>query len=210
MVDKLLECIADKRIAIIGAGGLGGNIISFTARLNPKEILICDGDVFCPGNMNRQLFCSDLTMGLSKAECARDVVQHYTTAKLTVVKERLTRANSFILKEFDVIIDATDNIETRFLLQDIGEEYNIPVIHGAINGLFGQMAVIRPKSKLLSRLNDSGQTPPPGPTLSYVPAHIATLEVSEMVKVLAGVSTLNDDEIIIVDLLTNDTRILRI
>lgn len=208
MIEKLSQSIKDKSIAIIGAGGLGGNIISYVARLNPRKIVIFDGDTFCYSNLNRQLFCNYNTLGLNKAICAKAAICNYTTAEVIANCENLTQENSFMLEHFDVIMDATDNLEVRYLLQDVCNKYNVPVIHGAINGLFGQVAVIKPESMLLSKLNTTKKTLPAGVTMSYVPSLIASVQVSEMVKLMAGISTLKDDQLIIIDLLTNDARII--
>jgi molybdopterin/thiamine biosynthesis adenylyltransferase len=208
MIDKLSECIKDKSIAIIGAGGLGGNIISLVARLNPKKIQIFDGDTFCASNLNRQLFCTDKTLGLNKAVCAKNAISDYARAEVIATSEHLTKENSFMLSGFDIIIDATDNLEVRYLLQSVCNKYKVPIIHGAINGLFGQVAVLTPESELLSMLNANKTAVPSGVTLSYVPALIASVQVSEMVKLMAGISTLKCDQLIIIDLLTNDARII--
>ncbi|HKL73705.1 MAG TPA: ThiF family adenylyltransferase [Clostridia bacterium] len=210
MVDKLLASIKDKKIAIIGAGGLGGNLINYIARLNPKAILIFDGDVFCQSNMNRQLFCTDKTLNLNKAQCAKDAVINYTTAEVTAISQHLTWENSFILKDFDVIMDATDNIEARRLMERACNEYKIPVIHGAICGLFGQVAVIKPETSFFSQLNASGKTLPSVATLSYVPSLISSIQVSEMLKLMAGLSTLENGEMMVIDLLNNDIRIIKL
>jgi molybdopterin/thiamine biosynthesis adenylyltransferase len=208
MIEKLSESIKDKKIAVIGAGGLGGNIIHLIARLNPKLIQIFDGDIFSSGNLNRQLFCTNKTLGLNKADCAKNEISDYTTAEVIATSENLTKENAFLLSNFDVIMDATDNLEVRYLLQDVCEEYKVPIIHGAINGLFGQVAQILPKSLLLSKLNTTKKALPAGATLSYVPALVASIQVSEMIKLMADISTLESDQLIIIDLLTNDARII--
>ncbi|NLL56233.1 MAG: hypothetical protein GX242_03360 [Clostridiales bacterium] len=210
MIDRITQSIRDKKIAIIGAGGLGGNIINYVARLNPQEIHIFDGDVFCKSNLNRQLFCTNKTIGLNKAICAHDAIIDYTLAKVIAYPHHLIKSNSYMLDGIDVIMDATDNLAVRYLLQSISDEYKIPVIHGAINGLYGQVAIMQPDSQLLSKLNATKKTLPTGATLSYVPALIASVQVSEMAKLLAGISTLESDQFIIIDLLTNDTRIIKL
>lgn len=210
MVNALRECIKDKKIAIIGAGGLGGYLISYIARLNPKAMAIFDGDTFCRSNMNRQLFCSIETLGKNKAIYAKEGIKAYTTSEITAFDEHLTAENSFILKDYDVIMDATDNMETRLLMQKIGNEYKIPVIHGAVNGLFGQVAVLRPNTDLFSELNSTGKISRAGETLSYVPALIASVQVSELLKYFANVNPLENDRLIIIDLLTNEARILKL
>lgn len=210
MIEKFAYSVCDKKIAIVGLGGLGGYLASFLARLNPKALLLIDGDRFCSSNMNRQLFCSDLTIGLYKVEAAKDAISHYTNAKILTFNDYLSDDNSSILEGYDVIMDATDNILARKILINVCNLYKIPVIHGAINGLFGQVAVIRPDNDIFSKLNTSGETLPTSATLSFVPANIATHQVNEMLKLFASGNPLESDQLLIIDLINNDTRIIRL
>jgi molybdopterin/thiamine biosynthesis adenylyltransferase len=210
MVEKFTETIKNKKIAIIGLGGIGGYLSSFIARLNPKEIILVDGDSFSIDNMNRQLFCNNLTLGKSKAESTKKEISQTTTTKITAINEFLTEKNMDIIKNCDIIMDATDNIKARNLLQKICNLYNIPIIHGALNGVFGQIAIIRPNGNLFNKIYSSKATKPQEKTLSYVPALIATFQVNTMLKFLSDTNPLKCDQLLIIDLLQNDIRIINL
>ena len=76
------KAIKDKTIAIIGCGGLGCNLAHLVARLNPKEIIIFDGDEFSASNLNRQLFATQNTIGKNKVEVAKDMLLSCTGAAI--------------------------------------------------------------------------------------------------------------------------------
>lgn len=210
MTEKFLNDIRDKNIAIVGLGGIGGYLASYIARLNPKSLLLIDGDFFTKGNMNRQLFCTDKTLNLYKADCVKEYIVHTTCAQVCAINQYLNEENLYILKDCDIIMDATDNFEARKLMQKACVKYQIPIVHGAINKLFGQVAVIRPDDKLMDKFNTTGRFEKTGQTLSFVPANIASFQVSEMLKYFSGTNPLNCGELLIIDLLNNDTRIINL
>jgi molybdopterin/thiamine biosynthesis adenylyltransferase len=104
----------------------------------------------------------------------------------------------------DLIFDCLDTISSRLHLQEMGERYSIPLVHGAIGGWFGQVAVVWPGSKLLSNIYGTKRegiektlgNPP------FTPALIATLMVSEGIKLLLG-KKIRENTVLFADLLNN-------
>jgi len=209
-MENVFQNLANKKIAIIGLGGIGGYIASLVSRLNPSTLLLIDGDNFSQSNLNRQLFCTEKTIDKNKAYIAKEFLQDTTKAQLIVVEKFLTDENIEIIKDMDIIMDATDNVMVRLLISSACNKFNIPIIHGAINGYFGQVAILRPHSKLLESIYLEKKEVTILNTLSYVPALIASFEVSEMVKFFTDSKPLQDNQLLVIDSLNNDIRVLNI
>lgn len=205
-----MKQLKNKKIAIVGLGGLGGYIANLVSRLNPAEILLIDGDNFSQSNFNRQLFCTEQNLGKNKALCTKEFLYDATTSKLIVEENFLTDKNIDLLYDMDIIMDATDNIKTRFLMQDYCSKNNIPIMHGAINGFYGQVALIRPKSKLFDNIYPNKNELPIKQTLSFVPSIIASFQVSEMVKYFTENNPLKENDLLIIDTINNDLRVLNL
>lgn len=179
------------KVCVVGAGGLGGYLIEMLGRLGIGQITVVDGDIFDSSNLNRQLLADSDSLGQNKALAAAKRMQKVNPLiKVNAVAEMLDAENgAAILTGHDLLIDALDNAKTRFLLQDLARDLDIPMIHGAIAGNYGKITTIFPGDdsldKLYKRDKPANLTQNLG-TPSYTPAIVAGIEVSEAVKVLLG------------------------
>lgn len=208
-IEKLSNC----RVCVVGCGGLGGYVVEMLGRLGVGNITAVDGDVFDETNLNRQLLSSTGTIGKSKAETAKSRMQAVNPLISVVsVVERVTPENGMeILGGHNVIVDAVDNIDTRLHLQEIASKLGIPMIHGAIAGWFGQVTTILPGDQTLdilyARSNSKGIEKDLG-NPSFTPALVASIEVSEVLKLLIGRGELLRKRILYVDLLEQEYTIV--
>lgn len=193
------EILKDKIIAIIGCGGLGCNIAHLVARLNPKEVIIFDGDTFSESNFNRQLFASVETIGKNKADVAKTKLSLCSNAKITAYPDFFSKDNAEQVINADIILDATDNVASRFFIEKIGRDFHIPIVHGAINGLFGQVALIYPGDETTKKLYPEKKEKTLQKTYSYVPAIVASIQVAEAVKYFANEYPLAPYEVLCID-----------
>jgi molybdopterin/thiamine biosynthesis adenylyltransferase len=107
----------------------------------------------------------------------------------------------------DVLVDALDNIPSRLVLERTAEELQIPFVHGAIAGWYGQVATVLPGDRLLSRLYGENSEPGAEKELgnpSFTPALIASLQVSEVVKLLINRGELLRNRIFYLDTLNQE------
>ena len=180
--------LREKRVAVIGCGGLGGFIIELLARIGVGYIKCVDGDVFENSNLNRQLLASSKTLGTGKAEAAKNraaIVNPDVTVEY--VNEFLTNENAASLIEgCDVVFDALDGVEARKLLSKACKEAKIPYIYGAIGGWVAQAAVSMPEDDLIEMLYPDGAEIKNKSVLSFTPAFCASLQVSLGIKLLTG------------------------
>ncbi|MDD2315830.1 MAG: HesA/MoeB/ThiF family protein [Desulfobacterales bacterium] len=187
--------LAGSRVAVIGAGGLGGHLILVLARLGVGHITVVDPDVFDETNLNRQALSTMANAGKSKAnEAVRAAAEINPAVETRSLVYPLNRATApGILKNMDVAVDALDSIRDRLVLQKAAHKHGIPMVHGAIAGFAGQVMTILPGDLGLKHLYGN-KTPAnksarknaesilgvPAPT----PCLIAGLQAMEVVKLL--------------------------
>jgi len=203
--DKLKK----SRVCVLGCGGLGGYVIEFLVRLGIGFVKVVDGDYFDKTNLNRQLLATETNIGQSKAfEAKKRAELINSEVQIEVVNEYFSENNAIdILINNDLIIDALDNIKGRKLAQKYAKELSIPLIHGAIAGWYGQVCVVLPGDDSLNFLYskdlDKGEEQRLG-NPSFTPALIASIEVSEAVKVLLDKGELLRKEALFIDLLDGE------
>jgi molybdopterin/thiamine biosynthesis adenylyltransferase len=195
------------RVAVIGCGGLGGYVIEQLARLGVGTLVLVDPDVFEEHNLNRQILSSPAHLGTAKVEVARERVAAINPA-VTAEPHRtaFSRDNGReLLTGCSAVVDALDNVLVRRELSATCRELGLPLVHGAIAGWYGQVAVQLPGgdlSRLLRPASSSGkgvETKLGNP--SFTPAVIASLQTTELTKILLGRGKLLADRALFVNLL---------
>ncbi len=203
---KLLEA----RVGVIGAGGLGGFVLELLARMGVGRLVVVDGDTFADSNLNRQLLGLETNFGQPKVEAA---VERITVVNSAVEVEahhcQGDAANlPAIFSGCDLVIDCLDNLPSRFDLEAVCGQLGISMIHGAIAGFLGQVAVIRPNHPLLAaiygNIAESGVKKGVEVKLgnpAATPAMLASWQVSEAVKIITGLDgVLAFDKLLIIDM----------
>ncbi|NLX61777.1 MAG: HesA/MoeB/ThiF family protein [Tissierellia bacterium] len=210
-----MKTLFNSKVCVVGCGGLGGYIIEMLGRIGVKYITVIDGDVFDETNLNRQLISHAGNIGKSKAEEAKKRMK-LVNPDVTVnhINEMLDENNAMdLLEGHDVIVDALDNIKTRKILNAFSKKLNIPMVHGAIAGFYGQVSTIYPEDNTFNYiypdnedLNKGIETELGNP--SFIPALIAAIEVSEVIKILTNKGKLLRNKILLADLLNNNFDIV--
>lgn len=190
---------------VAGLGGLGGHVVEQLVRCGVGELVGVDADQFDETNLNRQLLSDLNSIGLDKTEAASNRVAEINDAvEFHPLACKLEDLEANVYDAVDLIFDCLDSIPSRLHLQDIGERYDVPLVHGAIGGWYGQVAIVWPGSKLLSNIYGTRRegiekvlgNPP------FTPAFIATLMVSEGIKLLLGRKQ-KENTVLFADLLNN-------
>ncbi len=203
---KLLE----GAVGVVGAGGLGGFVIELLARMGIGKLVVIDGDNFSDSNLNRQLFSSETKVGFSKAKAAAERVVAINSTTEVEAHHLIGDADNLplLLKDCNLVIDCLDNLPSRFVLEKVCGWLGLLLIHGAIAGFLGQIAVIRPHKPLLESiygpLAEGGITKGVEVQLgnpAATPAMLASWQTSEAVKILAGLEgILDDNQLLIIDM----------
>lgn len=138
--------LADSRVAVVGAGGLGGQVIVLLARLGVGTLVVADCDHFDETNLNRQALCTAETLGESKARAAVATVASINPGVRVIPHPQRIDAGVIdsILAGSDVVVDGLDNAPDRLLLQDAAGRLGIPMVHGALAGFEGRVMTVLP------------------------------------------------------------------
>ncbi len=175
-------------VTVCGCGGLGGLVIEDLARIGVGRLRIIDPDFFTVSNLNRQIGALYSTLGRNKAEVmakrVEDINNFCRVEALANVFEKTD-----ILTETDVAVDCLDNSKARLELADHCNEKQIPLVHGAVNGWYGQVGVQPVGGDLLHRLYGTGKGKKDTeavPVLSFTATLVASLQTAEVVKQLTG------------------------
>ena len=182
------EVLKQKRILVVGCGGLGGHIIDQLARIGVGFLRVVDGDVFEASNLNRQLLSSVPLLGVSKAKTAADHIARVNPDVAVEAAEAfLSESNAeSLLENCDIVMDALDNIPSRRILAAACEKANIPYIYGAIQGWVAQAAISMPGDHLIDTLYPEEIEITDKSVLSFTPALCASMQVCLCVKLLTG------------------------
>ena len=171
--------LKDKKIAIVGCGGLGGNIAMALARIGVGHLLLIDSDIFDITNLNRQIFSDEADIGLPKSPITKTKLETInSTIKIDALQIKVDNSNvKELIKDFDLVFDGLDNIETRLLLEDACIELAIPLIQGAIEGNYGHFGVSYNNSLIHHIYRNSKISTNNLGNLSYVASFIAACQV---------------------------------
>ena len=209
---KLLKA----KVVVAGAGGLGGWIIETLARIGVGELTVIDGDVFEDNNLNRQLFCTEYNLGEGKAEAAKRRVANINGAVEVEAQAIWLREENVrgVLADARVVVDALDNLPTRFLLQDEAGKMQIPFVHGAIGGYQGQVMTVMPEDKGLDLIYPGGrqgrekgvETLLGNPATT--PIITASWQAQEVVKIILGQGELIRNKLLYLDALNGVAEVL--
>ena len=184
------ECLLlqKKRVLVVGCGGLGGHIIDQLSRIGVGTLRVCDGDVFEPSNLNRQLLSRIPLLGVSKARAAADhIAKVNPDVTIEAVEDFMTRQKVHsLIADCDIVLDALDNIPSRRLLAAACSEMNIPYVYGAIQGWVAQAAISMPGDNLIAKLFPQEVEIRDKSVLSFTPAMCAAMQVSLCIKLLVG------------------------
>lgn len=180
--------LAEKTVAVIGCGGLGGHLIELLCRVGVGTIRCVDGDVFEESNLNRQLLATMGTLGTPKAPAAAERVKAIDPgirAEAHCVYLDAHNARELIVGS-DAVVDALDSIEARRILADACAALGIPLVYGAISGWVAQAGVSMPGDHLIDMLFPEGVELKDRSVLSFTPALCAAIQASLCVKLLVG------------------------
>ena len=188
--------IINAKVLCIGAGGLGSPTILYLAAAGIGEIGIVDFDRVDISNLQRQIIHNQSDVGKSKVQSAKEkVLQLNENVKVNLHEVRLDTSNALeIFRNYDLIIDCTDNFATRYLVNDAAALLGKPYIWGSIYRFDGQAAVFWSNSGPCYRCLHP--TPPPagsvpscaeGGVLGVLCGAIGAIQSNEAIKLITGV-----------------------
>lgn len=200
--------MAEKSACVVGCGGLGGYVINCLARFGVGNLTLIDGDDFSESNFNRQLFATAHSLGKNKAFACKDMLANagiHSAVEAQPVMLLPENADELVAGH-DIVMDCLDNIQSRRLLADVCERLEIPLVHGAISGLYGQVASIFPGDRLFDVLYPTDDPVSLGNPV-FAPQLVASIQGCEAVKILVGRSPGLQNRVLYIDMQNNDFEI---
>ncbi len=184
------------RVLCVGAGGLGSPALQYLVAAGVGTIGIIDHDRVDESNLQRQIVFKETDIGQSKASAARaNLLALNSQINITAYDQPLTAQScADLFPDYDVIIDATDNFATKFLINDAAVKFNKPWVYGSILGFSGQMAVFDPRQEDAPCYRCVFPEPPTQNIMNCAQAGVigaiagvmGTMQALEVIKLLVG------------------------
>lgn len=206
-------------VLIIGMGGLGSPVAMYLASAGVGKLILCDDDKVDLSNLQRQIVHHTADIGIAKTQSARKTLLALNPdISVETLEKRLSREELIEqIKSCDVVVDASDNFETRFLLNEVCFKLRKPLVSGAAIRMEGQVTVFSNKSpqapcyrclyrdqgELAESCSESG-------VLSPIVGIIGSIQALETLKILANVGETLNGRLLIIDGSTMECREIRL
>ncbi len=203
------------KVLIVGLGGLGIPVAQYLNAMGVGTLGLMDNDTIALHNLQRQVLYSENDIGKPKVSvAAQKLAAQNSDTRINVYANYLNPENALeIIKQYDLVVDATDNFGTRYLINDACVVVKKPFVYGALQGFEGQVSVFNykdgptyrcvfpdpPKAREIPNCNENG-------ILGVLPGIIGTLQALEAVKVLSGKGQVLSGELLLFDGNTQQSR----
>jgi molybdopterin/thiamine biosynthesis adenylyltransferase len=192
------ERISNGKVLIVGAGGLGAPVALYLAAAGVGTIGIVDGDVVDLSNLQRQIIHFTADVGKPKVQSAKEKIKQLNPdVKIVTFQTFFTSENAFeLIKDYDFIVDGTDNFPVKFLINDACVLAGKPFSHGGILRFDGQTFTHTPGNACYRCLFNSPPPPNAVPTCSQagvlgaIAGMLGTIQAAETLKYLTGTGEL--------------------
>jgi len=193
------ERLKSAKVFIAGAGGLGSPISIYLAAAGIGRIRLVDCDVVDASNLNRQVLHWEKDVGRRKVDSAIEKLSSLNPyVAPEILCERIDGENVLELtRGFDAIVDAMDNLPTRYLLNKAAIEHRVPFFHGAVRGFEGRAMTVIPGESACLRCMHQREIPSEKfPVIGIAPGIIGMIQATEVIKYIVGAGRLLTNRIL--------------
>ena len=199
-------------VLVIGAGGLGIPVLMYLNAMGVGTIGIVDADKVTESNLHRQIIYTEDDIGKSKVDVLGTFLRRQNSeTSIQLFNTMLSKDNALqIIGKYQVVVDATDNFPTRYLINDACVILGKPFVYAALHGFEGQVSVFNynngptyrclypemPSASEIPNCNEHG-------TLGITPGILGTMQAMEVVKVLSGLGDVLSGKLMIYNALNN-------
>lgn len=212
--------LAGSRVLVLGAGGLGSPAALYLTAAGVGTIGIVDDDIVDRSNLQRQVLHADARVGMPKVYSAQAALLALNP-RLSFVPHmtRLTADNAVsLVRDYDLVLDGSDNFATRYALNDACSPLGIPLVHAAIYRFEGQASVIWPARGGPCYRCLFPEAPPPelapscveAGVLGVLPGLLGMIQATEALKILLGIGEVPLGRLLCVDTLRSEFRSLQV
>lgn len=209
--------LQEASVLVVGAGGLGSPALLYLAAAGIGRIGLIDDDTVDITNLQRQVLHSTSEVGESKAASAERRISDLNPEVIVeAIEGRLDASNALeIIDRYDIVIDGTDNFETRYLIGDACEILDKPWVFGSIHRFEGQVATFNHEGgpnyrDLFPEPPEDGLAPncAEAGVLGVLPGIIGSIQATEAIKLILGIGDSLSGELLVVDALSMKFRTL--
>ncbi len=186
------EILSEKHAIIIGGGGLGSNSANLMVRMGVGSVDIIDFDIVDITNLHRTSVFSESDIGKSKALTLQHKLEEINiNVRVKGINQKVAIDNiEYLVHDADIIIDGTDSVQLRLLINQVSLNHNLPWVYAGVNGTIGMIMGILPNKTpcfqcITQNIADSKSMEIP--VLGTLPATIATIQCNEAIKMLLGI-----------------------
>jgi len=214
------EKLKKASVLVIGAGGLGCPVLQYLAAAGIGKIAIAEFDTVSEANLQRQVLYGSEDLGKLKSIIAsKRIEQLNTLIKTERINVRIDASNSLkIFSGYDIIVDATDNLKTRYIISDTCVILGQPMVHGAIYKYEGQVSVFSyrkgPTYRCFNPAPAEGKYTNPEPSkvglFGVLPGITGTIMANEVIKIVTGTGSVLSGKMLLFNILDYSFNILEI
>ncbi|PIB38831.1 HesA/MoeB/ThiF family protein [Maribacter sp. 4G9] len=199
------------KVLVVGAGGLGVPVMTYLNAMGVGTLGIVDADVVSMSNLHRQVLYTEVMVDKPKVEMAKQQLLAQNTSTIVhVYNTYLNPGNALgIIQNYDVVVDATDNFPTRYLINDACVILKKPFVYGALHGFEGQVSVFNYKNGptyrcLFPKMPKADEVPNciEHGVLGILPGIIGNLQALEVIKVVCGLDGVLSGTLLLYDTLS--------
>lgn len=209
--------LLEAKVVVVGAGGLGVPVLQYLVGMGVGTIRIVDGDDISLSNLQRQVLYSTADVGKKKAEVAKEQLNGLNPEVAIEVTTQMLDGNNAkdLISGCDLVVDCTDNIETRYVINDNCVANEIPFVYGALYKHEGHVSVFNYQgspsyrdvypddSAKVDNCNEIG-------VLGVLPGIIGTYQAMEAVKVLTGIGQPLVGKLLVVDAINTEHHVFEL
>ena len=211
--------IKSSKVLVVGAGGLGSPVSLYLAAAGIGTIGMVDFDIVDESNLQRQVLFGMDQIGKSKLKSAKERLKNLNPHTNYILHDTaLSSENALdIIKDYDIVVDGTDNFPTRYLVNDACVILNKPNVYGSIYRFDGQVSIFNHENGPCYRCLYPSPPPPnlvpscaEGGVLGVLPGIIGTMQANETLKLILGIGDLMVNRFLLFDALTFEFNELKI
>jgi adenylyltransferase/sulfurtransferase len=203
------EKIKSARVLVVGAGGLGSPVLQYLAAAGVGTIGIVDNDTVSETNLQRQVLYSTEDIDKPKVQKARErLIKLNPHGTIYVYQTRLNQENANKhISEYDIVIDCTDNFTSRYLIDDVCEKLEKPLIYGSVEEFSGQLSVfhyekgVSYKKLFPDKPEEKIMNGEPLGVFGTIPGVIGSLQAAEALKIITGAGNVLSGRLLLYDAL---------
>ena len=205
--------LSKAKVLVIGAGGLGAAVLPYLAAAGVGEIGIADDDVIEISNLHRQVIYKSSAVGKYKVDEAKLMISELNPSiKVNAIHEKLSAKNAiFLFEKYDIIVDATDNIEIKYLINDACYITNKPMVYGSIFRFQGQVSVFNYQNGPTYRClfpdeNTQSLNCEDAGVIGISVGIIGMLQANEVIKMILEIGEVLSGKVLVYNVLNNEQQ----